>query len=64
MVPSVTSRPISLWMRFDSLTSALVSGTPSNGARQPSMSCLSSATESSQRSIWLGPASGSASCSG
>ena len=27
-------------MRFDSLTSALVSDTPSNGARQPSMSCL------------------------
>ncbi len=39
------------WMRFDSLTSALVTGTPSNGARQPSMSCFSSATESSQRSI-------------
>ena len=39
MVPPATSRLISVWMRFDSLTSGLVTGTPSNGARQPSMSC-------------------------
>ena len=42
MVPLSTSALISAWMRRASFTSGLVAATPSNGARQPSMSCLSS----------------------
>ena len=64
MLPVITPLPtsvlISAWMRRASFTSGLVAETPSSGASQPSMSCRSSASASSQRSIWLGPASASA----
>ena len=57
IVPLSTSNRISACTRLASFTSGLVAEMPSNGARQPSISCLSSAFASSQRSIRLGPAS-------